>query len=304
MRAFALTSFETQPAVSEIPTPEAAESEVLVKVAAASINGFDVSVAAGHLKGMMEYEFPVIIGKDFAGTVEAVGAGESSFSAGDRVFGVIMTPALNAGSIAEFVAVPAAPFITRIPEGVSFEQAGATGLAGATAKTALNLLELPSGATLLISGATGGVGAFAVQLAKTSGLNVIATTGSKEDATFVADLGADQVVNYREDIAAQIQGNVDAVLHLAGDAEALAALLIDGGKFASAIAGPPSREGIEFVSIMATPDAATLDTLATSVATGDLVVPIAKSFSLENASGALDSFSNGHTLGKIGVTIL
>ena len=89
MRAFVLPDFERQPTLADIPTPEAKPGEVLVRVHAASVNGIDLSIASGRLRGMLEYRFPIVLGKDFAGTVEAVGAGVTGFAAGDRVFGVV-----------------------------------------------------------------------------------------------------------------------------------------------------------------------------------------------------------------------
>jgi NADPH2:quinone reductase len=88
MKAIALHDFESGPAASELPTPEPGNDELLVRVLGSSVNGFDVAVASGMLKGMMEYRFPVVLGTDFAGTVEQVGAGVSRYRAGDEVFGI------------------------------------------------------------------------------------------------------------------------------------------------------------------------------------------------------------------------
>src|SRR5829696_1829289 len=84
MRAFVLPDFERQPTLADIPTPEAGPGQVLVRVLAASVNGIDLSIASGRLQGMLAYDFPVVLGKDFAGTIEAVGAGVSGFDVGDR----------------------------------------------------------------------------------------------------------------------------------------------------------------------------------------------------------------------------
>lgn len=89
MRSFALPAFGQSPEITEITAPEPAEGEVRVRVGAASINGFDLSVASGQLEGMMEHRFPVVMGKDFAGTIDAVGAGVAGYQVGDRVFGVV-----------------------------------------------------------------------------------------------------------------------------------------------------------------------------------------------------------------------
>src|SRR4051812_47547598 len=107
MRAVAVQPGPENPAGAGVDTPRPEAGEVLVKVAGSSVNGFDLSVAAGYLQGMMEHRFPLVVGKDFAGTVEALGEGVDGFSVDDQVFGVLMKPVLGPGSLAEYVAVPA-----------------------------------------------------------------------------------------------------------------------------------------------------------------------------------------------------
>ncbi len=176
MKAFVLSAFDTPPTVAEVPTPEAGPGQVLVRVRAASVNGIDLSIASGMLQGMLAYDFPVVLGKDFAGTVEAVGSGVTGFAAGDRVFGVVSDPSpLSSRSFAEYVAVPAGPNVTRIPDGVDLAAAGVLGLAGAAALQAVDAIAPTAGETVLVSGATGGVGAYAVQLVAARGATAIAT---------------------------------------------------------------------------------------------------------------------------------
>src|SRR6266508_758507 len=136
MKAIATTDFGAPVTLVEISTPEPGEGEILVRVASSSINGFDLSVASGRLKGMMEHRFPVVLGKDFAGTVETIGAGVDDFAEGDTVFGVLMKPELGDGSFGERVATPAA-FAARVPDGVDAATAGALGLAGTAAHDAV-----------------------------------------------------------------------------------------------------------------------------------------------------------------------
>src|SRR6195952_1895060 len=130
MRAVAVNSVPENPAVAEVDTPRPEAGEVLVKVAASSVNGFDLSVAAGYLRGMMEHRFPLVVGKDFAGTVEALGADVTGFAVGDAVFGVVMNPFLGTGSLAEYVTVPAGCGVVPLPDGLATGDAGALGLAG------------------------------------------------------------------------------------------------------------------------------------------------------------------------------
>jgi ABC-2 type transport system permease protein len=139
---------------------------------------------------MMEHRFPLIPGKDFAGTVEAVGAGVEGFTVGDAVFGVVTKAHLGTGSMAQYVAVPGAIGIAHRLDGVSLRDAGALGLAGTAAFDGLALLGPLEGATVLISGATGGVGAIAVQLAAARGARVIATAKPGSESGFVSALTA------------------------------------------------------------------------------------------------------------------
>src|SRR6266571_835500 len=200
MKAIATTDFGVPVTLVEISTPEPGEGEILVRVASSSINGFDLSVASGRLKGMMEHRFPVVLGKDFAGTVESTGAGV---------------------------------------DGVDAATAGALGLAGTAAHDAVEAVELQQGETVLVSGATGGVGIIAVQLLKARGAHVIATASTDEEIAFVREHGADDVVDYHGDVAAAVRrehpGGVEAVLHFAGDGAVLAALLTAGGRIASTL---------------------------------------------------------------------
>ena len=160
MRAIATTDFGAPATLVEIPAPEPAEGEILVRVASSSINGFDLSVASGRLQGMMEHRFPVVLGKDFAGTVEAVNAGVDGFVEGDNVFGVLMKPELGDGCFAERIATPAA-FAAKVADGLDAATAGALGLAGTAAHDAVEAVEPKHGETALVSGATGGVGIIA-----------------------------------------------------------------------------------------------------------------------------------------------
>src|SRR3954470_22417700 len=116
MRATAVTKAGASPSVIEVEVPEPAEGEVRVRVRAASVNGFDLSVASGRLVGMMEHRFPVVLGKDFAGTVDAVGAGVEGYAVGDRVFGVVTKAFLGDGSFGQYVTVPVAVGIAHLPE--------------------------------------------------------------------------------------------------------------------------------------------------------------------------------------------
>jgi NADPH:quinone reductase-like Zn-dependent oxidoreductase len=310
MRAFVLPDFESQPTLADIPTPEAKPGEVLVRVHAASVNGIDLSIASGRLQGMLEYHFPVVLGKDFAGTVEAVGAGVTGFAAGDRVFGVVSDPSpLSSRSFAEYLAVPAGPNLTRVPEGVDFAAAGVLGLAGSAALQAVDAVAPAAGETVLVSGATGGVGAYAVQLAAARGATVIATAKPGDEADFVRDLGASHGVDYTGDVAAQVRairpGGVEAVLHFAGDGAALGELLVSGGRLASTLIMSPDQLPVpnaRVSGVFANPDTATLDRLAADVVAGRLRVPIQRTYQLDELGQAMADYTAG-TRGKLAVSV-
>src|SRR5688572_4281840 len=169
MRAVTLDAFDTPPRLrDDLSAPTPAPNDVLVRVHASSVNPADNGIAAGMLKQIgLEYEFPVILGRDYAGVVEQVGADVTRYSVGDDVFGFLLhaNPTVHDGSWAELIAVPHDRFIGRAPQGVDLATAGTAPLAGIAAITAIDALELSEGETVLIVGATGGVGSLAVQLA-------------------------------------------------------------------------------------------------------------------------------------------
>jgi NADPH:quinone reductase-like Zn-dependent oxidoreductase len=310
MRAVTLAQVPGTVEVTEVDKPRPEGGELLVKVAASSVNGFDLGTAAGYMQGMMEHRFPLIPGKDFAGTVEALGEGVEGFTVGDAVFGVVTKAYLGTGSMAQYVTVPAAVGVARLPDGVSVRDAGALGLAGTAAVDGLAALGPIEGSTVLISGATGGVGALAVQLAAGRGARVIATAKPGPEAEFVSGLtdAKVQLVDYTQDVTAQVRelapDGVDAVLHLAGDLAELTALARDGGAVASALAVPeaPEDRKLQTSMIWSNPTVDTLSMLAGQVAAGALSVPVSSVFDLEQAAEAFAAFGAG-TVGKIALTV-
>ena len=308
MKAIAITDFGAPATVIDLPDPEPAEGEIVVRVAASSINGFDLSVAKGVLKGMMEYRFPVVLGKDFAGTVEATGSGVNEFNVGDAVFGVVMKSELGDGGFGERVATPAA-FATKIPAEVDIATAGALGLVATAAHDAVEAVAPQPGDTVLVSGATGGVGVIAMQLLKARGARVIATAGTDEEIALVRDHGADHVVEYRGELVAALRetqpGGVDAVLHFAGDGAQLATLMASGGRLASTLgltSDQLDRDDVAVATIMANPATSTLTKLAEAVVAGTIRVPITRTYRLDDVPQALSDFAAGHH-GKLAIRI-
>ncbi len=154
MRAFTLDSFESAPGFREdLPIPTADADELLVRVHASSVNSADAAIAAGMLKGMAEYEFPVTLGRDFAGVVEEVGPAVGRYAAGDRVYGFVLhaNPTVHDGSWADYAVIPR-DSVARAPESVELATVGAAPLAALTALAALDALELSSRESVLVVG--------------------------------------------------------------------------------------------------------------------------------------------------------
>jgi NADPH2:quinone reductase len=212
MRAFAVQSFGEPPSVHDLPVP-AADGTVLIRVRFAGVNPLDSNLL-GRLGAASSY--PFVVGIDFAGVVERVPAGDHGLQAGDRVFGMARTH----GSYAEFTAAaPGATLepVARIPDGVTDDQAAALPIPATTALRTIDLLEVTAGQHVVVMGATGGVGGYAVQMARSRGAHVIATV--RGDADEARRLGAEEVYDSQAgDVIAALRAahpdGVDAVLDL------------------------------------------------------------------------------------------
>lgn len=310
MKAFVITGRDTQPTVLDLPIPEPADGEVLVEIEAASVNGFDLSVAAGYVWDMIPgIEFPVALGRDLVGTVTAVGEGVDGVSVGDRVAAVILGMALGprTGSFAEYVALPVTA-VTAIPSGVDPQHAAVIGLAGIAAHDALEALDIQAGDTVLVSGATGGVGSIATQFAAAAGATVIGTAQPGQEEEYVRSLGAAHTIDYTGDVAAAVKAispqGVDKIVHSAGDPAALASLVKTGGAVASTVGATAEQFGGEDVTVATIMADATTNKLATllqRVASGELRVNIETTVPLDRAPEAFAAFADG-TLGKVLIT--
>ncbi len=176
MKAFALTSADQPATLTDLPDPEVAADGALVRVRAASVNGFDVYQASGGLTAMMPHDLPTVIGRDLAGVVEAVGSARTDVAVGDEVLGfVTIAPPLRLGTWAEVVAGGPELILTKKPASLDWGTAAAIPLAAATALDAVNAVDPGPGDAVLIMGSTGGVGAYAVQFAAQRGARVIAS---------------------------------------------------------------------------------------------------------------------------------
>ena len=279
-------------------------------MAASSVNGFDAMASAGYLAGMLPHTYPAVLGKDYAGTVEQLGAAVSGLAVGDEVFGTVLALEVGKGTIAEHAVVPVADGLARRPDGLGVAEAGVLGLAGVTAVQAIAELGLRPGETVLVGGAAGGVGSLAVQLAAAAGAQVVASTRNRDHHQYLTSLGADNVVVGSGDLAAQVRelvpDGVDAALHLAGDVDAVAAAVRDEGRLSTPAAqltpDAYADRGLSARAVMGDGSAAVLDRLAGLVVSGELRVPIDRTYALAEADQGLTAFAEAKN-GKIAVRV-
>jgi NADPH:quinone reductase len=309
LRAITLDSPETQPALHEdLPEPAPADNELLVRVHASSVNPVDNSIATGMLAQMgVEYEYPVILGRDYAGVVEQSGSAVSGYSPGDRVFGFLLhaNPMAHAGAWAELITVTEELSIAAVPDDVDLDMAGAAPLAGITAITAIDALELSDGDVLLVAGATGGVGSVAVQLAARAGARILAPA-LPEDESFLRELGVSDILPRGGDVAAAVRElvpeGVDALLDVVNYAPgAYDAALKEGARVASPTGA--AGEGPGRSMVMAAPTAENLQRLGALLADGTLRIPVQGSYGLEQAPEALGALPGRHTQGKLAIRV-
>jgi NADPH:quinone reductase-like Zn-dependent oxidoreductase len=209
MKALRINDYGAALHLDEIPVPTAGPGQVLVENDFTSMNGVDPGRASGFLRQVFPLQFPWTPGGDVAGRVAAVGEGVTAFKVGDEVFGYTRA----AGAYAEFVLVDATSLAHR-PASIPVEQAAAIAVVGQTATQMLELAKISAGETLLILGASGGVGSLAVQLARNAGVHVIATARQNKAAA-LQQLGAERVIDSAQERLEDIK-QVDAVLNLVG----------------------------------------------------------------------------------------
>lgn len=317
MQALLAHSFgpPTQLVLGEAPQPEPGPQQVLVRMRAAALNPFDLKQLTGAF-GEGSLQFPHIPGRDGAGFIAALGEGVEGLAVGEEVLGFFgRTP----GTLAEYALLDAGPYLAHRPEGLDPEHAAALPLAGITAKSLLRALELEpasasaaaSGSRVLVVGATGGIGMFAVQLATAAGAEVLATAGP-EDREYVLGLGAAHALDYTSgDLVEQVLAihpeGVDAIVDLVNSGEGIRAsaqALRPGGRLASPLGGPEDLDrGVEALYMSLTLQEGDLDDLAARAAEGTLRVEVSRVFPFAEAVAAFVEFAEGHTRGKLVVSL-
>jgi len=298
-RSIVLTRFGGADALEPAPAsmPETAPGIAVVRVRAAGINGIDWKIREGFLKDTKPVAFPQILGMELAGEIAATAEG-SRFAVGDRVFGLAPF-----GAYADFVAIPEA-VLAPTPAGLSDIVAAALPVAGLTAWQMLHAAGTPKAVqTVLVHGASGGVGTLLVQMAKSLGLTVIAT-GSTASLPHLRNLGVDRVIDRTVERFEATSGPVDLVIDLAGgDApDRSFALLPEGGAVVSAVRpdiAAPRGDGRRGLWFMMKPDGERLAAIGTAAASGELKATIAETVPLEAIPAAVERNRTGHAPGKI-----
>jgi NADPH:quinone reductase-like Zn-dependent oxidoreductase len=302
MKAARVSEWGQPVQIEDIPQPTPANDEVLVRVRASSINPIDNIIAAGHMKSM--YTVPMTLGTDFAGEAVTVGRDVNHVQQGEAVYGMT----LQRGTFAEYAAVKAVG-VTRRPQSLDDVHAAAVPLTGLSAwQTLFDLAKLQSGERLLIHGAAGGIGTFAVQLAKYKGAYVIGSD-LPQNAAFLRDLGADQVIDAVGQRFEDVVGHVDVVLDLVGRdlVERSFNVLKPGGRYVTTIGDPSQEEakkrGIQAYTTFTQPNVEELNQIAQRIDAGKVKVFVTRTFPLEEIQEALAFKQEGGTPGKIGVVI-
>ncbi|MGH9716890.1 MAG: NADP-dependent oxidoreductase [Candidatus Acidiferrales bacterium] len=290
----------------DAPRPKPADGEVLIRVHATSVNPVDVAVRQGHFKERMKYKMPFIPGWDVSGVVKGVGPGVTRLKVGDEVYS---RPDLSRdGAYAEYIAVRESEVALK-PKSLDHTHAAAMPLTSLTAWQALfDSGHLSSGQTVLIHGAAGGVGHFAVQLAKVKGARVIATA-SKGNHDFLRSLGADEAIDYTTTKFEDVVHNVDVVLDtITGETQDRSWQVIKKGGVYVSILRPPNQEtaaahGVHSAHVFVQPNVDELNEIARLVDAGKVKPHIEKVLPLPQAAAAQEAVATHHTRGKIVISV-
>jgi NADPH:quinone reductase-like Zn-dependent oxidoreductase len=285
--------------VREVPDPKVPPASVLIEVRAAGVNPVDWKLVGGHLDPVMPTQFPVTPGWDVAGVVVGLGFDTPEFSIGDEVVAYARKDVLGGGTFAEKVAVPVHAVAPK-PKSLSWEQAGGLPLAGGTALRTLESLGDLEGRTVLVHGASGGVGSFAVQIARAAGARVIGTA-SEANHEYLRGLGAEPVT-YGDGLVERVlevaDGKVDGVADFVGGVlDDTLAVLAEGGPHASVADPSVAEHGGRYIWVR--PDGSETARLGLLVDEGKLTVTVAGTYGLDDVPQAFKDSATGHVRGKL-----
>jgi NADPH2:quinone reductase len=311
MKAAYIESFapEGNIKVGEIPKPALSAGEVCIAVAYAGVNPADAKIAEGLFQTRLPHQLPLILGWEAAGVIHSIGETKTALKVGDKVYVYCRKPVVQWGTWAEYVNCPA-EHIALMPKNLSMAEAAAVPLAGLTAWQALfEKAHLKSGQLVLIHGGGGGVGGYAIQLAKIHGARVI-TTASAAKFEYVKQLGADEIIDYQKgDFAHQLKqthpAGIDVVFDTIGGNvyKQSFEVLKPGGCIVSLREQPDqtlaARFHVQAEYLFVHPDGKQLQEIAKLFENGQVQSPPIQEMPLDQASLAIAQIKTGHTLGKL-----
>lgn len=295
--------------IADVPKPEPNEGEVLIRIKAAGVNPVDYKIRSGLYKERMPYELPLIPGWDVAGVVEKNGFGASRYEPGEEVFAYARRKLLKNGTYAEYICLPES-FLSYKPKSLTFEEAAAVPLASLTAfQSILVKGKLMANERVLILGATGGVGSYAIQIAKAVGASVVAVA-STNNVAYAVSLGADDFIDYTagsilQEIEQRFPDKFDLVFDCVGKETLTEAYqyVKPGGRLVSILGhvnqGLADKYKILFHYVFVEPVAKQLSKIAQWIGEGKIKVHVDRKFKLEEAFKAHELIESGHTKGKI-----
>jgi NADPH:quinone reductase-like Zn-dependent oxidoreductase len=306
--------------VADVPVPGTGPGQILVRIAAASINPADVRLPSGEFRSSVPLAFPHVPGNDFAGTVSEIGAGVTAYQVGDEIFGQAVPralrsmagtsrPSLSTGSLAEYAVFEAdTPFLAHRPAGLDIEQAAALPTVGLIARALMATADVRPGETVLVVGATGGVGTAVIPLLAAGKARVIATA-TAADADLLRSLGARETIGYAE---SEYPSGVDVAFNLALPSDRLTGLaraIRSGGRLLTITYPVPEREwiGRDDVDLRFVLDMdgtfGGMREVADLAVRGELPATIGRRYTLDQGVQACVDFVRRHTSGKLAVTI-
>jgi NADPH:quinone reductase-like Zn-dependent oxidoreductase len=286
----------------DAPRPQPQAGEVLIRVHAAGVNPIDWKVREGHMKDVWPHQFPLILGWDLAGVVEELARGVSRFKIGDDVYS-LPDPTRN-GAYAEYIVLRESE-LARKPDSLYHIRAAAVPLAALTAwQSLVDIAQLQPGQRVLIHAGSGGVGHFAVQLAKWKGAHVLATA-STEKQDLLRELGVDEPIDYTQQRFEDIARKIDIVLDtLGGETQERSWSVLKKGGVLVSLVQPPSQEkaeelGVRVALLGVQPNGAQLAEIAKIIDAGKLAPVIDRILPLSEVRRAHELSQSGHTHGKI-----
>ncbi len=304
MKAIVINTYGNEDVLNyvDVERPKPKADEVLVKVYCAAVNPVDWKIRDGFGE-MFRLKLPLILGGDIAGTIEEVGVEVKNFKQGDAVYGMTVSGGFS-GGYAEYALAKADAIVLK-PESIDFTEAAALPIGALTAWQAMfDLANLSRGQRILITGASGGVGSMAVQLAKAKGAFVIGTASGKNEK-FIRDLGADEFVDYTRQPFEEVVKDVDVVFDTVGGdtLERTFQTLKKGGFLATAVEFPSEEKAQEFsvktAQVRCKPNAEQLNAIGKLVDEGRLKVHVSTVLPLAEVKKAHQLSQSGRTRGKI-----